>query len=204
MPDVVNRRPGNPLGCYAHAHDGTARGWYTFPTASGEFSSRGELPARLEARIYRTALALTVIMLSLMLGAAGSRLGTAVAAGGSTLNRPEDPVVLTGAVVPSLTGAVPSSVVGFRWDGAWTQIPVQIDERDTKTFTTVYDGAVSSSSITELFYTDPATWTGADSDPTFDADDELAFMSQDAGGQAPSSSAPSHTIAGSAVQTQDQ
>ena len=89
--------------------------------------------------------------------------------------------------------------MGFRWDGSWTQIPVQVDERDTKTFTTVYNGAVSSS-VTELFYTNPNTWTGADSDPTFDVNDELAFMSQDAGGQAPSTSTPAHTVAGSGVQ----
>jgi hypothetical protein len=140
-----------------------------------------------------------VFTLTLMLGGSGAALRSAAAAGGSTLNRPEDPVVLTGAALPSLTGTAPSDVVGFRWDGSWTQIPVQVDERDTKTFTTVYNGAVSSS-VTELFYTDPNTWTGADSDPTFDVNDELAFMSQDAGGQAPSTSTPAHTVAGSGVQ----
>ncbi len=122
-----------------------------------------------------------------------------LAAGGSTLDRPEDPVVLTGANLPTLTGIAPHNLVAFRWDGAWTQIPVQVDERDTKTFTTVYNGAISSST-TELFYTDPNTWTGADSDPTFDANDEVAFMSKDAGGQAPSFTPPPNTVAGYGVQ----
>jgi hypothetical protein len=125
--------------------------------------------------------------------------GIVAAAGGSTLNRPEDPVVLTGADVPTLAGIAPHDLVGFRWDGTWTQIPVQVDERDVKAFTTVYNGVVSSS-VTELFYTDPNTWTGADPDPTFDANDEVAFMSKDAGGVAPSYSPPSNTIAGSGVQ----
>src|SRR5438067_4326434 len=121
------------------------------------------------------------------------------AAGGSTLNRPEDPVVLTGADASGLIGASPGNVVAFRYDGAWTQIPVQVDERDVKTFTTVYHGVVTSS-ISELFYTDPNTWTDVDSDATFDANDELAFMSQDAGGQAPAFSQPAHTQSSSGVE----
>ncbi len=125
--------------------------------------------------------------------------GIVSAAGGSTLNRPEDPVVLTGADVPSLSGIAPHDLVAFRYDGAWTQIPVQIDERDVKSFTTVYNGVVTSS-VTELFYTDPNTWTDADSDPEFDANDEVAFMSKDAGGQPPSFVPPPNTIAGSGVQ----
>ncbi|HYM14540.1 MAG TPA: hypothetical protein VEZ14_03200 [Dehalococcoidia bacterium] len=125
--------------------------------------------------------------------------GVAVAAGGSTLNRPEDPVVLTGSDVPTLTGIAPHDLVAFRYDGGWTQIPVQVDERDSRTFTAVYNGVVTSS-VTELFYTDPNTWVGADSDPTFDATDEVAFMSKDAGGAAASFAPPPHTVAGSGVQ----
>jgi hypothetical protein len=140
-----------------------------------------------------------VAVLVLLLLSSGHLSGrTALAAGGSTLNRPEDPVVLTGADVPTLTGIAPHDLVAFRYDVGWTQIPVQVDERDTRTFTTVYNGAVTST-VTELFYTDPNTWVGADTDPTFDANDEVAFMSKDAGGPAPLS-APLHTFAGSAVQ----
>ena len=123
----------------------------------------------------------------------------AVAAGGSTLNRPEDPVVVTGADVSQLLGAAPGDVAAFRYTGGWVQIPVQVDERDTKTFTTVYNGVINSS-VTELFYTDPNTWTGADSDPAVDGNDEIAFMSADAGGQAPSFSQPANTQSSSGVE----
>ena len=37
--------------------------------------------------------------------------------------------------------------------------------------------------VTSLQYADPNTFVGADPDPTFDADDELVFMSTDAGGK---------------------
>ena len=51
----------------------------------------------------------------------------------STLTRDRDPVVLRGSDVPRIPGLAPSSVVAFRFDTAWVQIPVQIDERDTET-----------------------------------------------------------------------
>ncbi len=50
---------------------------------------------------------------------------------GASLDRADDPVVLTGADVPLLEGTSPQHIVGFSWDGsAWHQIPVQVDERD--------------------------------------------------------------------------
>ena len=39
-------------------------------------------------------------------------------------------------------------------------------------------------------YTDPSTFVGADSDPTLDANDEVAFMAADAGGPRTASFAP--------------
>ena len=147
----------------------------------------------------RFAFRVAVLGLLLFSGVDGVRGHTAAAAGGSTLARPEDPVVLTGADVTALTGMVPHDLVVFRYDGGWTQIPVQVDERDVRSFTTVYNGAVTSS-VTELFYTDPNTWTGADSDATLDFNDEIAFMSKDAGGLPPSYSQPSNTLPGSGVQ----
>ena len=45
------------------------------------------------------------------------------------LDRPDDPVVITGAGVPSLGGAAPGKVLAFAWSGSWDQIPVQVDER---------------------------------------------------------------------------
>jgi hypothetical protein len=148
-----------------------------------------------QAGVMRTIVsvaALFAFIATMSLG--GSHSHRAIAAGGSTLARPEDPVVLTGADVSGLIGIATNRLVAFRYDGGWVQIPVQVDERDTKTFTTVYNGAFTSS-VTNLFYTDTNTWTGADSDPTLDANDEIAFMSNDAGGQPPSFSQPANTIA---------
>ncbi len=145
------------------------------------------------------AFGVAVLTFVLVLSSGHLSGGIAAAAGGSSLNRPEDPVILTGADVPTLVGIAPHDLVAFRYDGAWTQIPAQVDERDVKTFTTVYNGAVASS-VTELFYTDANTWTGADSDLTFDANDEIAFMSTDAGGLVPLPSLPPNSVAGSGVQ----
>lgn len=141
-----------------------------------------------------SALVALVIVSSL---APGHR--AALAAGGSTLTRLEDPVVLTGADVPSLSGIAPGDLVAFRYDAGWVQIPVQVDERDIKSFSTVYNGVVASS-VTELFYTDPNTWTGVDSDPTLDANDEIALMAKDAGGQPPAFSEPAHVVAGTGLE----
>ena len=50
---------------------------------------------------------------------------------GASLDRPADPIVMTGAALPKLHGHQPAHVVGFSWDGnAWHQIPVQVDDRD--------------------------------------------------------------------------
>ena len=48
------------------------------------------------------------------------------------LTRAEDPVVLTGAQVSSLGSTDATDIVAFaRQHDAWTQIPVQVDERRT-------------------------------------------------------------------------
>lgn len=82
-------------------------------------------------------------------------------------------------------------------DGRWIQVPVQVDERKVIDFGidptlkggkgpgaegTVYGSPPSG--YTALQYTDPNTFVGADSDPSFDADDELTFMAADAGDRA--------------------
>ena len=124
----------------------------------------------------------------------------AVAAGalltGCAAERPEDPVVLTGAGAPRLVGAAPSDVVAFRWlSGSWSQVPVQVDERALVDLGKVYDGAANG--LTQLTYTDPGTFTGPDPDPKVDADDEIAFMGFDGGATAPASAAPTGVVAGS-------
>ena len=122
---------------------------------------------------------------------------------GSTLNRPSDPVVLDGSALPKLLGTDPMHIVGFAWDGkAWHQVPVQVDQRDyvspgliyhlaTTSYPTLY-GTTTPYKI--LAYTPPptltagyssgGTYTPPDSDPTFDANDQLSFLVNDTGQQA--------------------
>lgn len=114
---------------------------------------------------------------------------------GASLQRPEDPVVLTGADLPKLVGTSPRNVVGYSWDGsAWHQIPTQVDERDLVSPgviyhlpTTAYPVLYGTSTLLKiLVYTPPAastaeyrsdpTYTPTDSDPTFDANDEVSFL----------------------------
>jgi hypothetical protein len=93
-------------------------------------------------------------------------------------------------------------VAAFRRDPGWTQVPVQIDERAVVAFQKVYGPAFSlGSNLTTTAYTDPATFTGADPDPLFDADDELVVMAVDAGARAPAGALePPGAIAGSGVE----
>jgi len=119
----------------------------------------------------------------------------------STLNRPADPVVLTGADVASLTGIAPEDLVAFRYDGGWVQIPVQVDERAIVNYNDVYDGRTGwGGGYTRLSYTDAGTFTGGDPDTALDDDDEIVFMAKDAGAKPGTFSDPPHVIAGSGVE----
>lgn len=134
----------------------------------------------------------------------------------STLARPWDPVVVTGAEVSSLAGTPVDRLVAFRITraddvGTWTQIPVQVDQRHVVPFGidpatnaaagtpgTVYGNG--SGGPTALQYSDPDTWVGADPNPNLDADDEIALMARDAGGQARTvDGEPAGVVAGSGV-----
>lgn len=140
------------------------------------------------------AFILSLVMTAWLLPAAAGAAGT--------LDRPLDPVVLTGSELPLLTGLDPSSVVGFRFDGGWIQIPIQIDERNTVTYDQVYDSTSYGADIPVLAYTDEGTYVGADTDPAFDADDELVFMAKDAGDVFPGGGwgPPAGVVAGSGVE----
>ncbi len=154
------------------------------------------------------ALAVTVAV-ALLAVALAPRAGNAA---GSPLNRPYDPVVLAGQDVPTLIGVAPSNIVAFRYDIGWQQIPVQADERDTRDLGNIYNAACPGGSaagqaytppcgVTELVYTDPNTFTGPDSNPSFDSNDEIAFMAKDAGGVAPGAlGLPSGVVSGTGVQ----
>ena len=45
----------------------------------------------------------------------------------NTLNRPADPVVVTGQRSPTPPSATPSNIVAFRYRGGWEQVPMQVD-----------------------------------------------------------------------------
>jgi hypothetical protein len=123
---------------------------------------------------------------------------TALTVTGCTLNRPEDPVVLTGAQVPALSSVSAGDVVAFRWISAWNQVPVQVDERKSIDLGAVYNGSALGFATT--VYADPGTFTGADANGNVDADDEVAFMAKDVGLQAPSDATdPAGVVAGSGV-----
>ena len=97
------------------------------------------------------------------------------------LNRPADPIVLTGASVPTLQGIAPGNLVAFKFNNGWTQVPVQVDERAVINFTQVYNGNTTNGSLSRLDYTDAGTFTGPDPDAALDGDDEIVFMVKDAG-----------------------
>ncbi len=118
-------------------------------------------------RPFTLSLALlTPLLLLLALGAATSAAltdGSSSAALANTLTRQRDVVVVNGAALPALAGAPLDELFLYRFDGAaWQQIPFQFDQVDP----------VSNSYVI----------TG---DGSLDPADELAFLAQDAGQQAP-------------------
>jgi hypothetical protein len=114
--------------------------------------------------------------------------------------RPADPVVLTGARVPSLLGAKPGRVVAFRWAGGWQQKPVQVDERAKLDLGAAYHQGPAG--VTALTYTDLDTFIGPDPDPMLDGNDEIALMARDSGARAAGSGDPSGTVRGSGVEVE--
>ncbi len=141
-----------------------------------------------------------------LLGATLS-LGHDAAVAATPLNRLSDPVVLTGADLPTLVNGPIGTIVGFRWSGsAWVQVPIQVDERAVVNFGKIYNNPSASfygsqpGLVNQLVYTSPGTWTGRDPNPKFDADDELALMARDAGAHAPGGTTPVGTIATTGVE----
>jgi hypothetical protein len=119
-----------------------------------------------------------------------------------TLNRPADPVILTGNDVPDLVGIVPGDLVAFRDTGTgWQQIPVQVDERALVTMYQIYGQSISHVNQTILTYTDANTFVGPDPNATLDADDEIVFMAKDTGGRVPGfQAAPADVVASSRLE----
>ncbi|MDX6585530.1 MAG: hypothetical protein QOI31_3 [Solirubrobacterales bacterium] len=148
------------------------------------------------------------------------------AGSGSTLNRPDEPIVIqqtqpaanggaTGArnvdLPASLLGIAPENLIAFSWDGAWQQIPVQVDEREVMDLNRIYGPGYPSCSdpcyskppngAVHIEYNDPDTWVGPDSNPLLDANDEVALMAHDAGGKTTSPYAPAGVDPASGVET---
>ncbi|MDX1418839.1 MAG: T9SS type A sorting domain-containing protein [Rubricoccaceae bacterium] len=128
-------------------------------------------------------------------------------------SRAFEPVVVTGDALTPLAGATPTRVAAFRYqDEGWVPVPVQVDEREALDLAWVYNGRENArcagsawcfdrGSAVYTVYTDPGTFTGADSDPFVDPDDEVVFMAQDAGQRAPSGvEAPPGALGSSGVE----
>ena len=123
--------------------------------------------------------------------AAGLLLLTGAAAAGAAsaapLDRAGDPVVFKGSDVPGLLGSKPGRIVAFAWRSGWKQVPVQVDERVTIDVRDLYPTPsppyvrVIDTGFPLEVYADPDTRTGADTNPGFDAGDEVALMAQDVG-----------------------
>ena len=139
----------------------------------------------------------------------GSGTGGDLPMGGPLSNRPYDPLVIEGARLPGIASVRATDVVAFAFvEGAWKQIPVQVDERVLVDFCQIYAAETfeglspcgTTADIEALFYADPATYTGADTDPNVDADDEVVLMARDAAGRAPASGEPAGVVPGSGVE----
>lgn len=112
-----------------------------------------------------------------------------------------DPVVFSGELVPQLIGQSPDKIVAFRFvtEGSrWEQFPVQIDQRCQADLGRIRGGA-GQPVFKTLCYADDKTRTGADPDPTFDADDEVALMFHDSDVRAPDKDPPG-VVSGSRVE----
>ena len=149
---------------------------------------------RWQRRLLRLGMGVSALIMASTQAASGRPMAPAVA-----LNRPADPVVLTGADLPALVGRAPAQIVGWRYSGGWQQIPVQVDERAVVDWGQMYHYG-QPIGVAALVYTDAATWTGADPDASFDGNDELALMAADSGAAAPAGSVPPGVVAASGVQ----
>lgn len=127
----------------------------------------------------RGSLALAAVLSALAL------VGTTAAGAAKPLNRPADPVVVTGSEAKRLLGTRPGRVVAFSYSKQrrrWDAVPVQVDERAGVDLGRVYGGNPNGVVINS--YTDPGTFVGPDPDPALDGDDEIATMARYAGSPA--------------------
>jgi hypothetical protein len=127
---------------------------------------------RVPPRIANLKAALILIFIMILFALPVS------AQSGTGPTRETEPVVITGSAFPDAIGDEISRLALFRWDATgelFELVPFQIDERLDKVFE-----AGTSSEITQNLYD-----VGGEEDGTLDADDELVFLFQDGGPQAP-------------------
>jgi hypothetical protein len=141
---------------------------------------------------------LFVLVSALSLGAC---LVAPPAAPPSFADRQSDPVVVSGASVPSLAGVPVGDIVAFKFAAAkWSQIPVQVDQRKTIELNVAYHQAANTTNpVNVTVYADPNTWVGAGTG-TLGNLDEIAFMAADLGDVAPGGSGvPDAVVANSGL-----
>ncbi len=167
-------------------------------------------PIRLRRWMRGLALLATVpLVMALAVGCTRFR---------STLTRPEEPVVLDGSALPKLAGTAPQHVVAFSWDTKkWNQIPTQVDQRDwvnpgqiLNRPTSAYAKLPGGADYKVLVYTNPATpspgyawtptYTGVAGHSGLGPDDEVSFLSNDAGVPAPAGTAAPDGVDASSVE----
>lgn len=125
---------------------------------------------------------------------------------GSSINRPFDPVVLTGKDLSTFIGKSPNGIVAFKYsNSSWIQIPMQTDEKVVLDIVAPYGPhavskfGTSSTGVKETFYADAVSYVGPDTDASFDGDDELVFMAKDAA-EKTSADDPAGVTTGSRIQ----
>lgn len=107
-----------------------------------------------------------------------------------SIKRDTDSIVIDGVNLPRFLQSDPAKIVLFYFDGEWKQAPVQIDERVVADFYDIYNRTRVSPGVTEEFFADEGTLTGADTDPSFDDNDQLVFMAIDSGSNRKTDSLP--------------
>jgi len=147
-------------------------------------------------------------MNKILLSAIGLLISFASLGQVNPLNRPKDPVVISGSNLNSFSAFSSTSLVGFKYvQGAWTQIPIQVDERALSDIAAPYGPMAASVGVPLspanpkiYFYCDPTTYIGVDPNTFFDSDDELVFMAQDAGEQFTGTTYPAGITPGTSQQ----
>jgi hypothetical protein len=138
-------------------------------------------------RLARRRAVFGALAASLVIGTAVSLAAPAagVAPPPISQTRSTDPVLISGATVPSLNGVPVGAIVAFRWANGWGQIPVQIDERKTVELNTVYGKPANTTNpVNVVVFADPKTFVGAGSGKLAPLD-HITVMARALGSQTP-------------------